>query len=444
LTSSDTSTLGGGAVRSVAGRYALVGFVVVLGLVVTFWCWHTVENQAEQEEQGRFAREVQNIQETLRDRFNAYTDALRGATALFGASVHVDRAEWHSYVETLGILEHYPGIQGVGFSQRIPAAEKETHVAAVRAEGFTGYDIRPSTPREEYHSIVYLEPFTNRNLRAFGYDMFSEETRRAAMERSRDLGLPALSGKVILVQETDRNPQSGFLLYVPVYRNGQPHGTIDERRNALLGFVYGVFRADDLLGTVIGNRTADVGLMVYDGASELPANLMHDGVPGEPRAGVVPRFQESRSIEIAGHPWILRFCTLPSFDRSSPANLAMLLLAGGVLLTVFLGAFLINLIRQAAKVERLVLRRTVELKHANSRLELENAERRRVEAQRLHSLEDLAVKNGELERFNSLAVGRELRMIELKREINALSRAAGSDDRYSVATEDKGTGWEAR
>ncbi len=42
---------------------------------------------------------------------------------------------------------------------------------------------------------------TGRNLRAFGFDMYSEPVRRAAMEAARDTGAAALSGKVVLVQE---------------------------------------------------------------------------------------------------------------------------------------------------------------------------------------------------------------------------------------------------
>jgi hypothetical protein len=37
-------------------------------------------------------------------------------------------------------------------------------------------------------SIIYLKPFSGRNLRAFGYDMYSEATRNAAMAQARDLG----------------------------------------------------------------------------------------------------------------------------------------------------------------------------------------------------------------------------------------------------------------
>ena len=48
------------------------------------------------------------------------------------------------------------------------------------------FDIKPAEPRPEYHAIVYLEPLTEANRSAIGYDMFTEPIRREAMERARD------------------------------------------------------------------------------------------------------------------------------------------------------------------------------------------------------------------------------------------------------------------
>jgi PAS domain S-box-containing protein len=60
------------------------------------------------------------------------------------------------------------------------------------------------------------------------------------------------------------------------------------------------------------------------------------------------------------------------------------------------------------------------------------------ETQRRHT-EELESRNDELSQFNRLAVGRELRMIELKKEINALCAAAGLPPRHDLAFEnDKG------
>jgi len=77
--------------------------------------------------------------------------------------------------------------------------EKAAHEKTIRTEGFPDYAIHPAGKRPQYSSIVYIEPFDGRNLRAFGYDMYADPTCRQAMEQARDTGEAALSGKVTLV-----------------------------------------------------------------------------------------------------------------------------------------------------------------------------------------------------------------------------------------------------
>ena len=70
--------------------------------------------------------------------------------------------------------------------------------------------------------------------------------------------------------------------------------------------------------------------------------------------------------------------------------------------------------------------RAAELKRANQELKTEIAERVQAE-------EELARQMGELERFNRLAVGREMRMIELKRKVNELSQELGREPPYALS-----------
>ncbi len=58
--------------------------------------------------------------------------------------------------------------------------------------------------------------------------------------------------------------------------------------------------------------------------------------------------------------------------------------------------------------------------------------RKRAEEELRQQTEELFARNEELRRFNRVVVGRELRMIELKREINQLCDLAGQPPRYSL------------
>ena len=109
----------------------------------------------------------------------------------------------------------------------------------MRRQGADAFHVWPQEPRRGFYTaIVFLEPLDLRNQAALGYDMFSDATRRAAMEAARDSGSAVASGKVTLVQEIDPGQQqAGFLIYLPVYRRGPRPPTVEDRVAALEGFV---------------------------------------------------------------------------------------------------------------------------------------------------------------------------------------------------------------
>jgi PAS domain S-box-containing protein len=179
--------------------------------------------------------------------------------------------------------------------------QKERHIKQVRKEGFPSYNVFPQGIRDEYTSVVYLEPFAGRNLYAFGYDMFSEQVRRAAMEQARDTGAPVISGKIVLFREpNETSSPSGFLLYTPIFRNDRPVATEEERRAALLGYVFGVFNMKDLMSGLFGSKYRDLNIHIYDGAEVSSAALLYGSEPGLPS-----RFSSRTAMEVAGHHWVL-------------------------------------------------------------------------------------------------------------------------------------------
>ena len=60
------------------------------------------------------------------------------------------------------------------------------------------------------------------------------------------------------------------------------------------------------------------------------------------------------------------------------------------------------------------------------------SERKRAEEEILRQVEELRAANEELERFNKASVGRELRMVELKKEVNELRGCLGEEPRYKL------------
>lgn len=238
--------------------------VLVVGVLLTMLATVNQKRDVEDDAARQFAYSADQVTLKIRERLDSYELILRGGAGLFAASAEVTRRDWKTYVEETQAEKIVPGFQGIGFSKVIQPQELAQHIASVRAEGFPSYTVRPAGDRPTYTSIIYLEPFRDRNLRAFGYDMYSEPVRRAAMDRARDLGKAALSGPVRLVQETESDIQTGTLMYVPVYRHGAPVNTVEERRAALVGWAYSPYRMRDLIsGILLGWGMTKFTTLIY-------------------------------------------------------------------------------------------------------------------------------------------------------------------------------------
>jgi len=321
-------------------RQAMLRALLMLALLLcaTLWMGRESSDETARLAQERFSFKVKEAELRIRERLKAYEQVLRGGVGLFAANRVVGRDTWRAYVRSLEVDTNYPGIQGIGFAVHVPPAHRHAHVQAMRDEGFAAYDIRPAGERDEYTSIVYLEPFDWRNQRAFGYDMFTDRVRRAAMARARDLGMPSVSGKVQLVQETSKDVQNGFLMYLPVYRKGAPQATVDERRAALAGYVYAPLRMHDLMrGVLDQGMLSHIQLQVFDGEPGSAPDMLYDGIARSEGKGAQRRlsaFSIDRHFEFNGRQWTLRFSPAPAFDAAVDWQKPRIVLFAGMLISI--------------------------------------------------------------------------------------------------------------
>jgi len=311
--------------------------VLFVALTATLIGTRYAANTVRAKDRDRFENAVQTAVEALHTRLDTYVDVLLGAAGLLAVNEVVTRAEFHAYVERLDLGTRYPGIQGVGYSVRIPAGREAETERFMRAQGQPDFRIWPAGRRGEKHAILHIEPLDGRNSAAVGYDMFSEPVRRQAMERARDTGRAAASGRVILVRDEDAAEQSGLLIYVPVYRRGSGIETVDQRRVDLLGFVYGVFRVDDLLGGIFASQSRPrVTLEVYDGDRLRPTLLLGRAGEGATRIGGEPQFSTRMRSDAVGRPWMLQFATTAAFEQASQRGVAGVVAACGIPLSFLL------------------------------------------------------------------------------------------------------------
>lgn len=353
----------------------LAALVFLAALVVTRWVIGNAEQNAREEQQATFNYRVRDLSAAIRQRMAIYEEVLYATRGYLRGSLDLSRADFAEYYGSLRLNQRFPGMEALGIATIVPPAALDAHVARVRAEGYPEYTLKPGGRRDVVTSITHIQPFESRNLRAFGYDMFSEPVRRAAMEAARDSGFAAATGKVTLVQERPgQAQQSGFLMYVPVYRAGQKHATILERRAAIVGWAYAPFRMQDLMRGVGGEHAADLEVEIFDGLAPKEPALLYRS-PGAHVPGRDALYASQTAIDTAGRPWTLRVRSAPAYEEALDRTEARLMAATGIGLGLMLALVVWLLATERRRALQLAGRMTLELRESHDRVD---AERRRI------------------------------------------------------------------
>ncbi|MFD2365575.1 CHASE domain-containing protein [Pseudoduganella sp. GCM10020061] len=352
---------------------ALATLLVSLLITGSFWYHAQSSKKAQVRSEFEFQARAHGI--LIARRMKTYEQVLRGAKGLIRGSVAVEPSEFRDYVSTLEIADNYPGIQGIAVAEIVPPGQLQQHIQRLRSEGYEAYRVWPLGDRPVVTAITRIEPFNIMNQRALGFDMYSEPTRRAAMDTARDTGRAALSGKVKLVQEGSTGHQAGVLMYLPVYREGAPAGSVAQRRQALIGWVYAPFRIGDLVGALRNERSDDFSLSIFDGTERSSDACLY----GCTAAAMQPARHELATLStvtVAGRPWLLDVRANPAFLERAANATSVLIAAGGIVTSLLLAALVWVLGSGRQRALMLATDMTSELRASTERTQ---AERKRLE-----------------------------------------------------------------
>lgn len=275
----------------------------------------------------------------------SYENALLASRGLILSSDEVDKGEWKSFVSALQLGERMGGMLGIGYADLIEPQDLSRYEASVRRDGAGNFSVWPKEPeRELYSSIRYIEPLDDINRPALGYDMYSESIRRDAMKRAIDSGQPEMTSKILLVQGGE-NRIPGLNLYQALYRKNAPIDTVEQRREAVIGFVYAPFIAQQLFGSVFSEQENEYNVRVYDGDHADSDALLYEQHVGD------DTFQWVRAdtLDVAGVRWTFEFgikdTIVPQSVRERPRSV----LVGGMLLAFLIATMVYLLLQRRTK-----------------------------------------------------------------------------------------------
>lgn len=320
--------------------------IILASFVLTFGAWSLAKTQHKMQIKERFDREAQQIVELLEDRLQQYEGFLESGAAAIESrhvlqsdsdKVHADHLSWRAYSQALNLDGKYPGVNGIGFIDRLPRSKLAAYLATQR-QIRPDFKIHPAHQEEELFPIVFIEPVET-NAAAIGLDMAHETNRYTAAKAARDTGLPQITGPIILVQDSEQTP--GFLLFSPTYKDTSAEN-VDARREAFTGLVYAPFIFKSLMQGTLGKEKRQVGLHILDG----PTTLFNENMAGVEGFDPDPVFKTQKMLSIYGRNWTFDIWSRQSFNAASSSGKPRLILIGGLAIDALLIAFF-SLLAQA-------------------------------------------------------------------------------------------------
>ena len=317
--------------------------VFLVAIVVTMLLWQVSIRLVEDRTEARFRTQSLQLKTAIEERLLNYEQVLAGSVGLFAVAGDVSRDQWRAYIEKVDINRYYPGIQGIGYVRKVGVAQVAEHMAAVREEGVRDYLVSPLGPGPNYFPMVYLEPESEQNERALGFNAFSDPIHRQAMERARDLAAPIVTGKVVLVQEAATGDQASFLMFYPVYQGGVVPASRADRRMMLAGYVFSAFRMNNLIDGIVGLISPFLDVRIYDNGVLDRDNLMYGSNLGSLDDEF--SFEMNQVVASGGREWLLQTRSTPAFDYLASDPRPPIVLGSGILISLLLFLFVLTLIR---------------------------------------------------------------------------------------------------
>jgi diguanylate cyclase (GGDEF)-like protein len=348
--------------------------VVMLGLSAAYFTWYYAARNEAEETTGAFRRLGVLHARQLEDFLRARASVLGVVAATIARDPDVDQ---QLLAAMAGQAEGAPGPGGpvlryVAWAPRVLDTDLAAYVDARRARdpGFRVRRLDGGEARQGYPHVVIdaLWPAAS-EPRLVGLDLAADGARRETFERAveRTSAEPWLSGQLDLADPLAGGERTGVMMCGAVYPPGVALGSVDQRQDALLGYVV----AECSLRAVM--EAAFARELQQPDAEPMCVSVWDDNavLVMLGRSPVLTTATTLQPIDLMGRTW--RVETRPSAEREPTLSELVArpstLLPSAVLLVMCLAAGIVWMIqRQNAFVHSQVLARTAELSETNETL----------------------------------------------------------------------------
>jgi signal transduction histidine kinase/CheY-like chemotaxis protein len=305
--------------------------VFILCAVLTCFAWRVATLSSTAENLARFDRSANSLLYAFKSRMAVYTNALVYTRNLMNLKPDLTAEEFKSFVRGMNLKEEYPGIQSIGYIRRLSSQGLKKMLPSLPEKAAQILEKQ----KDSYDVVTMVERVAANSSSAEGIDLSESPVRLQGMNRAAETGVPVATDKVMRISETPTaKDEFFFLVFVPHYKTGAALDTPEQRKNAILGFVYAGFLTPYLFGSITGDAKLQDTLLllrIFDGPNLDSQNLIY--AKGD-LATAAAEYNKKIELKAAEHQWtiLLRATTefAPAYSRLMP----FLILLVGMLLTV--------------------------------------------------------------------------------------------------------------
>ncbi len=335
-------------------------------------------------QKNEFDKNAEMLALSLQARVDNSINSLYGLAGFVQAVDGVTKENFRDY--TLGVMSRDPAILGLSWNKKITGDEVKEWDSFLKEAYFdpelfiyernAKSEVIPVQQRSQHVVVSFIEP-SALNYKALGYDVYSQATRKVALDTAFQTRTVTATKPIQLVQKDGQEESIGELIFLPVFNVPIEELTESSNLDSLDGYATAVVSVTELSNVLYGAakelpHTAFY-LLHHDSSQDTPHILAMQ----DPRNASIEEFFSRlnkndfpmisrHTISIGESSWEL-VQTSHEYNIYHPWS-THFVLAGGLLLTGLFGWFLILTASKTAQMEQEVLERTRDLSLLNQSL----------------------------------------------------------------------------
>ena len=282
-------------------RWSWLPLVVLFPFAFTLLGWKQSAEQAEDDIRSDLRRNLITLSQAMQLQLREYQSLLEGARGLVASSQSTQPHEWRTYLEQVNTSERFPGVRGIGYSQRMSAEAARRHWDKLPKE----------TPKAQIfldndrYVLVARQQYGNGGEVSSPAFPPNDTYRPDAVKKARDSGQPALSAPLA----TESPARYDLFLVLPWYGTGLAPPP-DQRKNSMDGILHATWEADKFMAHISQRDANGVVFRVLDYDSEKLLYAHPEWRKAIDKNGQCRGFFDSIDTMAHGRTWRIEGCDL--------------------------------------------------------------------------------------------------------------------------------------